>query len=118
MFLILCEIRCDETMAFPSMLRSAVRKVLAGVSIGEWHVPQHVFEVNMDGETLRIPYRLYYDPALLRRELNNSQSATRLILLCLGTRHYDGYLRQECLQELLKSKASWLTPCSPWLSGR
>jgi len=104
-------------MAFPSMLRAAVRDLLAGVSIGERHAPRHVFEVNVDGEMLRIPYRLYYDPDRLRRELSNSQSAAKLILLCLGTRHYDGYLRQECLHELLKSKASWLTPYLLQLAG-
>lgn len=110
MFLVRCEVRCDETLAFPSILRSAVREIATRVSIGEWHAPRHSFAVNVDGEVLRIPYRLYYDPELLRRELSNSQSAARLILLCFGTRHYDGYLRQECLQELLKSEASWLTP--------
>ena len=104
-------------MAFPSMLRSAVREVVARVSIGEWHAPRHAFAVNVDGETLRIPYRLYYDPELLRRELSNSQSAARLILLCLGTRHYDGFLRQECLRELLKNDASWLTPYLLQLAG-
>ena len=110
MFLVPCEARCDEAMAFPSMLRAAVREVVALVSVGEWHAPRRVFVVNVDGETLRIPYRLYYDPDLLRQELNNSYSTARWILLCLGTRHYDGYLRQECLQALLESEASWLTP--------
>ena len=117
MFLVRCEVRCDEPMAFPSMLRSAVRDEVARVSIGEWHAPRHEFPVNVDGEALCIPYRLYYDPELLRQELSNSQSAARLILLCFGTRHYDGYLRQECLQELLKNEASWLTPYLLQLAG-
>jgi hypothetical protein len=117
MFLTHCEGRCDEPMAFPSVLRSAVREAVAAVSIGEWHAPRQAFDVNVDGETLRIPYRLYYDPDLLRRELSHSQSAARLILLCFGTRHYDGYLRQECLQELVKSEASWLTPYLLQLAG-
>jgi hypothetical protein len=104
-------------MAFPSVLRSAVREVVARVAFGEWHVPRHAFAVNVDGETLRIPYRLYYDPELLRRELSNSQSTARLILLCLGTRHHDGYFRQECLQQLLKNEASWLTPYLLQLAG-
>jgi len=117
MFLVRCEVRCDEPMAFPSMLRSAVREVVARVSIGEWHPPKHAFAVNVDGEALRIPYRLYYDPGLLRRELSNSQSTARLILLCCGTRHYDGYLRQECLRQLLTNEASWLTPYLLQLAG-
>ncbi|MGI4718391.1 MAG: hypothetical protein ACRYGO_12825 [Janthinobacterium lividum] len=117
MFLVPCEPRCDEAMAFPSMRRSAVREVVALVSVGERHVPRHAFVVNVDGETLRIPYRLYYDPELLRQELNKSESAARHILLCLGTRHCDGYLRQECLQALLECEASWLTPYLLQLAG-
>jgi hypothetical protein len=104
-------------MAFPSRVRAAVREAVASVAIGEWHPPRHAFIVNMDGETLRIPYRLYYDPALLRRELSNSSAIARLIRLCLGTRHYDGYLRQECLQELVKNEAPWLTPYLVQLAG-
>lgn len=117
MFLVPCEARCDEAMAFPSMLRAAVREVVALVSVGEWHAPRHAFVVNVDGETLRIPYRLYYEPDLLRQELNSSYSTARWILLCLGTRHCDGYLRQECLQALLESEASWLTPYLLQLAG-
>lgn len=117
MFLVPCETRCDESMAFPSRLRSAVREAAAAVAIGERRPPSHAFIVNMDGEALRIPYRLYYDPALLRRELRNTQATARLILLCFGTRHYDGYLRQECLHELLKNEAPWLIPYVVQLAG-
>jgi hypothetical protein len=117
MFLVRCVPRCDEPFAFPSMLRSDVSEVVADVCIGERRAPTQAFEVKLDGEALRIPYRLYYDPDRLRLELSNSQSAAKLILLCLGTRHYDGYLRQECLQGLLKSEASWLTPFLLQLAG-
>jgi hypothetical protein len=104
------EIRCNETQAFPSRLRPAVRDVVTAVAIGEWHPPRHAFMVNVDGETLHIAYRVYYAPDLLRQEVSNSVGAARLILLCLGTRHYDGFLRQECLRELLHHDASWITP--------
>lgn len=97
-------------MAFPSKLHAAVREAIAAVAVDEWHPPRHAFMVNMDGEALRIPYRLYYDRDLLRRELSNSQDTARLMILCLGTRHYDGYLRQECLRELLTSEVPWLAP--------
>lgn len=117
MFLVDCETRCDEAMAFPSRLRAAVREAVAAVAIGELHSPRHAFLANMDGETLRIPYRLYYDPDLLRRELRNSQGTARLIRLCLGTRHHDGYLRHACLQELLKNETPWLAPYVIQLAG-
>jgi hypothetical protein len=95
MFLSACETRCDETMAFPYWLRPTVRDAAALVSAGEMHPPRHVFRVNLGRQALRIPYRLYYKPDLLRRELSNAQGAGKLVLACLGTRHYDGYLRQE-----------------------
>lgn len=117
MFLVGCENRCDEAGAFPSRLRSAVRDTVASVATGETHPPSHAFVVKVHGETLRIPYRLYYDPDLFRRELSNSQTTAKLILLCLGTRHDDGYLRQACLQGLLKDAAPWLTPYVVQLAG-
>lgn len=117
MFLVRCEARCDEAMAFPSRLRSAVRDAVASVTVGEWHPPSHEFKVNVEGEALRIPYRVYYDPDLLRRQLRDLQAAARFILLCLGTRHYDGYLRQECLRELVKNEAPWLRPYVLQLAG-
>jgi len=49
-------------MVFPSMLRSGVRKVVARVSIGARHPSTHAFAVNVDGEALRVPIWLYYDP--------------------------------------------------------
>lgn len=117
MFLVRCEARCEEAMAFPSSLRSAVLDAVASVTIGECHPPSHAFIVNMENETLRIPYRVYYDPDLLRRQLKDFQDDPRRILLCLGTRHYDGYLRQECLRQLVKNKADWITPYVLQLAG-
>lgn len=117
MFLVPYEARCDEAMAFPSRLRDAVRDAVASVTIGELFPPSDAFIVNVDGEALRIPYRVYYDPDILRRQLRAFQDAARLILLCLGTRHHDGYLRQECLRELVKNEAPWLTPYVVQLAG-
>ena len=114
MFLFTCETRCDETMAFPYRLRSAVLKAVALVATGEMC---HAFIVNMDREELRIPYRVYYSPEVLRRELGSSQGVNKLILACLGSRHYDGYLRQDCLRELFSSDEAWLTPYIIQLSG-
>lgn len=117
MFLVRREGRCDESMAFPSSRRAAVREALASVAVGEWRPPRDAFMVNVDGETLHLPYRVYYEPGLLRREISNAQPGIRRILLCLGTRHYSGYLRQACLRELLRDEAPWLTPYIVQLAG-
>lgn len=117
MFLLTCEDRCDEPSAFPIRLGSAVQEAVASVVTGEMHPPRHAFMVNMGREELRIPYRVYYSPDVLRRELGDSQGVTKLILACLGTRHYDGYVRQDCLRELLQSDEAWLTPFILQLAG-
>lgn len=117
MFLVRCEARCDEALAFPARLRAAVRAAAATVATGERHPPRDAFVLKLDGETLAIPYRLHYDPDLLRRELASSQADAMRILLCLGTRHDDGHVRQECLRQLLADESSWLTPYLLQLAG-
>jgi hypothetical protein len=117
MFLFACETKYDESLAFPSRLRPAVRDTVASLATGELHPPRQAFMVKVDRETLCIPYRLYYTPEVMRRELGNAQGVIKLILACLGTRHYDGYLRQECLKELLASDEAWLTPYFLQLAG-
>jgi hypothetical protein len=104
-------------MAFPSALRFIAQEAAIAVAVGELHPPHHAFEVNMDGERLRLPYRVYYDRDLLRAEISNSQGSAKLIRLCLGTRHYNGYLRQECLRDVLKNEAPWLIPYLLQLAG-
>lgn len=91
--------------------------VAASVAAGEIRTPVGAFNVNVDREALRIPCRLYYRPDLLRWKLSNSYGVEKLIVACLGTRHYDGYLRQQCLGHLLRSEASWITPYIVQLAG-
>jgi hypothetical protein len=93
------------------------RRVVASVAAGETHARAGTFNVNVDHETLHIPYRLYYRPDLLRGTLNNACGVDKLIVACLGTRHHDGYLRQQCLGHLLRSEASWTTPYIVQLAG-
>ncbi|MCS0630322.1 hypothetical protein NX786_13345 [Telluria mixta] len=73
--------------------------------------------VKIDHETLQIPYRLYYNRELLRLRLHTSYGIKKLVLACLGTRHYDGYLRQQCLRYLLRSEACWVFPYIVQLAG-
>jgi len=112
MFLVRCDTRCDEAMGFPSRLRTVVREAVASVAAGEQQPPRDAFTVGVDGEMLRIPYRLYYDPDLLCRATGNARATARLVLLCCGTRHYDGYLRQGCVRTLVTEggEASWVVP--------
>jgi hypothetical protein len=116
-FLVQCDGRCDESTAFPSALRFIAQEAATAVAIGELHPPRHAFAVNMDGERLHLPYRVYYDRDLLRAQISSSHGSVKLIRLCLGTRHYDGYLRQECLLGLLNNGIPWLIPYLLQLAG-
>lgn len=109
--------RCDEVDAFPLALRAAVLAAVACVATGETHPPCHVFLVKLNHETLSIPSRVYYNPTVLRRALGSSQGVRRLVLACLGSRHHDGHVRQECLAELLRSDEASLTPYIVHLAG-
>ncbi|MBD8529515.1 MULTISPECIES: hypothetical protein [unclassified Massilia] len=104
-------------MGFPSRLRAAARDAVTAVATGELQPSRHVFQVNLHGEALCIPDRLYYNPDLLRRALCTSRGDTRLVVACLGTRHHDGYLRQECLRALLGGDEPWLLPYLLQLAG-
>jgi hypothetical protein len=98
-------------------LRAAARAAVAVAVRDESAPPQGAFHVDVHGETLHIPYRLYYDPARLRRALDNAQGVERRILACLGTRHYDGYVRQASLAQILDADEAWLIPYIVQLAG-
>jgi hypothetical protein len=83
----------------------------------ESHAPSSVFKIKVDQETLKIPYRLYYNGELLRLKLHTSYGVKKLVLACLGTRHHDGYLRQQCLGYLLRSDVCWVIPYIVQLAG-
>ena len=109
--------RCDESLGFPSTLRAAARAAAAAAARDEIAPPQGAFHVDVDGETLHIPYRLYYDTARLRRALDDAQGVERRILACLGTRHHDGHVRQACLARILDGDEAWLIPYIVQLAG-
>jgi hypothetical protein len=117
MFTIPCDRRCDESLGFPADLRPVVCDIAASLASTEIHPPSGVFQVNLDHEPLQIPYRVYYSQYRLRWKLRTSVSIERLVVACLGTRHYDGYLRQQSLQQLLRSDASWALPYIVQLAG-
>ena len=111
------QVRQDEALGFPSALRAAARAAVAVVARDEIAPPHGAFCVDVGGETLHIPERLYYDPGRLRRALDDAQGADRRILACLGTRHCDGHVRQACLAHILDGDDAWLMPYIVQLAG-
>lgn len=69
------------------------------------------YDVILNGEQLEIPVRLYFPPELLAGPDDDS------LLLCLGTRHRDGYLRQKCVTQLLERGDEFVVPYIVQLLG-
>lgn len=67
------------------------------------------FEVVVEDEVVRIPYRIY-NPPLTGRALHELTAEERSILHCLYTRHHDGHVRQTNAQELLGHDHPWVAP--------
>ena len=68
------------------------------------------FTVRVQSETLSAPGRVYYDPSALHSMISNSPSETRTMALCLGTRHCDGHVREECLRQVIGINLPWVVP--------
>ncbi|WP_152446892.1 hypothetical protein [Janthinobacterium sp. HH01] len=99
-----------ELHAFPSALAEKVEYAVQLLTPSQMHsASDTVISVRLAAENLSIPYRVYYDKQQLLNCANSSGSVA-LIALCLGTRHYDGYLRELCLRRLLLVEESWIAP--------
>jgi len=72
--------------------------------------------VQLENETLTIPYRLYFNEPDSKEEskLTETQKA---ILNCIFLSHYNGYLRQRRLEQLINRNEYWLTPFTFRLLG-
>lgn len=101
--------------AFPSRLAGDVRAVLALVPDAGF-APVLPFEVEVQGETVTIPSRIYSEePGTdLQRPLTPLQ---QVILHCLYTRHHDGLVRQRNLEQIVASDEPWVVPFVMQLAG-
>jgi hypothetical protein len=106
-----------EIHAFPAELAERVKSSVSTLAYGQMHTPSDtVISVHMDGKLLSIPYRVYYDKRQLANCMNRPGEAA-LIALCLGTRHYDGHLREQCVRRLLEVDERWAAPYVVQLLG-
>ncbi|MFJ5678284.1 hypothetical protein [Streptomyces sp. NPDC093097] len=101
--------------AFPSRLAGDVRSVLAVMPVATFS-PVGPFPVEVQGETVTIPSRIYHgEPdAGMERPLTGTQ---QLILHCLYSRHGDGRVRQRRLGQIVASSEPWVAPFVVQLIG-
>ncbi len=75
-----------------------------------WSIsPNSIGPVVLNGEQLSIPYRVY----LLEPEPNRVSALThiqQLILSAILSRNHDGFVRERCVGELLRSHEPWIPP--------
>jgi len=102
--------------AYPSALSNDVKTVLEIIPRSQLHGDQSWDRiVEVESETLRIPYRVYFDEAKDRdiEKLTDTQGA---ILATLYTRHANGYVREKWLSEI-PANAVWQAPFVALLIG-
>ena len=98
-----------EVRAFPAALAEDVRALFPDLSDGQSHPPSNFFQVRVQGETMAIPCRVYYAQNQVLR-CASRPDIQGLVALCLGTRHHDGYLRENCLKRLIEIEEAWVVP--------
>ena len=99
--------------AFPAMLHDDALVSVSTLPYAD--LTSDTFSVRIGAEVVRIPYRIYHDPALIRSERLTQIQAD--ILRCLLTRHHNGFAREENLRLILYSKHDWVPPFVVQLVG-
>ncbi|WP_436978632.1 hypothetical protein [Streptomyces sp. enrichment culture] len=101
--------------AFPSRLAADVRSALSVLPASTFS-PVEPFAVDVRGERVTIPARIYPDEPHAGAE--GPLSGTRqMILHCLYSRHADGRVRQRHLERILESGEPWVAPFVVRLAG-
>lgn len=87
--------------AFPEKLHQIIdnHSIELNIISDYIHEDSELFYVN--NNKLLIPTRIYINDDILKVETINPQ--IKRILLCYFTRHHNGYTRQYCLKEIIKS---------------
>ncbi|MEU1801684.1 hypothetical protein [Streptomyces sp. NPDC019937] len=101
--------------AFPSRLAHDVRTVLT-VMPGARPPITSTFSVDVSGEVVSVPYRIYHDEPLADTECLLT-ATQRLVLHCLYSRHSDGRVRQRHLEQITGSGEPWMAPFVVQLVG-
>lgn len=68
------------------------------------------FVVHVQGESLFVPERLACSENALWRVIDASKGERRSLALCVGTRHTDGRVREDCLRQVLGVDQAWVAP--------
>lgn len=100
--------------AFPKSL-AAEALIVASALPAPAYPPSTPFAVQVEGESLTIPGRIYSaEPGSTTLP---ESPIVRTMTACLYTRHHDGIVRQRLLTDVLSNQAPWTVPFVVQLSG-
>lgn len=116
--------------SFPTELKSDVKSVIKILPLekndvklcdGQVHKVDNLIhptelKINLNGEQLTIPYRLYFDEPDIDSE-NILTDRQKSILNCIFLRHHNGYLREKRLKKLVHKDEKWVIPFTIQLLG-
>lgn len=102
---------------FPAALQPDWLALQASLFASEQISAKRGIETEVHGERLVFPYRIYCHRTDIDTALTHSSGDARVLALCMGTRHCDGYVREECLRQLIAIDRSWATPFIVQLLG-
>jgi hypothetical protein len=100
--------------AFPSRLCADVDIVARSLVAEHSTLYEPIGLIQLDGEPLYIPSRVYYAEHLSSRALSPTQWC---IYSCIYTRHCDGFVRQKHVRSLLSRAEPWSAPFVVQLLG-
>ncbi len=102
---------------FPAALQPIASALLRALPVESTQLAANEFTVLVQGEQLSVPYRIYHAPDSLRSVISSSSGETQVLALCFGTRHWDGYFREECVRQLVAIDRPWVVPFIVQLVG-
>lgn len=116
--------------AFPKTLKGEIESVLSILPFDDNNVKRTgqqtikvdnlIFTSNLtvqlEGELLAIPYRIYFNEPDFEKE-NKLTDFQKTIINCIYLRHFDGYIRQRRLENLVDKNEKWITPYTTQLLG-
>ncbi len=109
-----CGVTVELASAFPNVVRA---DVLSAISVlpEPFHKCAAPFRAVVNGEAVTIPYRVYYDHALIKAD--QLSPLQQELLSCLLTRHCSGFVREENLRRIVECRDAWVPPFVVQLAG-
>jgi hypothetical protein len=103
----------ELAFSFPTSIRKDALIVLS--TFPESSHRSKTFKLQVEGEIVSIPQRIYHDPAQI--DTRRLTSIQRELADSLLTRHHDGFIRQYSLSRIIFSKGLWIPPFVVQLVG-